>query len=164
MAATDEPLTFLADEDFADEPHGSSRYHNFAMALKANLGMWALYPTQLKSPAARASQINTDAFGALPCYDFEAKMHQGHLWVRYYPEELRENTTRSRRRDATAPPQPTTTTSGWAAVLFDRVGPERADVVYRVLSKIFHPDMPTGDESLQRELNQARRPAQGENS
>lgn len=154
---TEHFTTFLSDDEVPDSPHGSSKYHNFAMALKGNMGMWAPYPTKLASPTSRATQINNDAFGALPCYDFEAKVHEGTLYVRYYPEELRENNT-GRREKATRAPRPTTSTSTWATLLFERVGPDREDVVYRVLSKIFHPDMPSGDTELQRELNQAKRP------
>lgn len=41
----------------------------------------------------------------------------------------------------------------WAQVLLERVGPDRAQVVFRALSKVLHPDNPrTGDETLQKEL------------
>jgi len=42
----------------------------------------------------------------------------------------------------------------WARLLFARVGPQRADAVYRALSKCLHPDV-GGDTELQRELNAA---------
>lgn len=45
----------------------------------------------------------------------------------------------------------------WAALLFKQVGPDRADVVFRALTRILHPDnQDTGDPKLQRELNDAR--------
>jgi hypothetical protein len=45
----------------------------------------------------------------------------------------------------------------WAEVLFNRVGPDRADAVFRSLTRILHPDNPaTGDGILQQELNKAR--------
>jgi len=43
----------------------------------------------------------------------------------------------------------------WALMLFNRVGPARSTAVYRALSKCLHPDTPTGDTTLQRELNDA---------
>jgi hypothetical protein len=42
----------------------------------------------------------------------------------------------------------------WAHAVFRRVGPHRADRVYRALSRCLHPDM-GGDTQLQQELNQA---------
>lgn len=47
-------------------------------------------------------------------------------------------------------------TSQWARLLFKRVGPQRSAAVYRALSRCLHPDTPTGDTELQRELNDAR--------
>lgn len=44
---------------------------------------------------------------------------------------------------------------GWADSLFAAVGPERATPVYRALSKVLHPDVATGDTTLQRQLNDA---------
>ncbi len=44
----------------------------------------------------------------------------------------------------------------WAQIMFRRVGHHGADAVYRALSRVLHPDSPTGDTSLQRELNEAR--------
>jgi hypothetical protein len=46
---------------------------------------------------------------------------------------------------------------GWATALFARVGPERADAVFKALTRVLHPDnVATGDAALQRELNDAR--------
>ena len=45
--------------------------------------------------------------------------------------------------------------SDWARVLFRRVGEHRAGPVFRSLSRILHPDTPTGDKQLQQELNAA---------
>ena len=55
-------------------------------------------------------------------------------------------------------PEPPTPGGGtdWASALFTRVGKARADSVFRALSKILHPDMETGDSTLQRELLEAR--------
>ena len=48
-------------------------------------------------------------------------------------------------------------TAGWARTLFRRVGPARAEPVFRSLTRILHPDNPTTvDTQLQRELNAAR--------
>ena len=45
----------------------------------------------------------------------------------------------------------------WAKALFARVGPERADAVFKALTRVLHPDnVATGDTELQRELNDAR--------
>jgi hypothetical protein len=44
---------------------------------------------------------------------------------------------------------------GWAQHLFRAVGPARSTAVYRALSRCLHPDTPTGDTTLQRELNDA---------
>jgi hypothetical protein len=44
---------------------------------------------------------------------------------------------------------------GWAQHLFRAVGPSRSTAVYRALSRCLHPDTPTGDTTLQRELNAA---------
>ena len=41
----------------------------------------------------------------------------------------------------------------WARALFQRVGPHRAGPVFRSLSRVLHPDTPTGDKQLQQELN-----------
>ena len=43
----------------------------------------------------------------------------------------------------------------WADALFEAVGPERADVIRRALTRILHPDVMSGSEQLQRELNDA---------
>ena len=44
----------------------------------------------------------------------------------------------------------------WARVLFRRVGKQRTEPVFRALTRILHPDNPSGDTALQRELNTAR--------
>ena len=44
---------------------------------------------------------------------------------------------------------------GWADSLFAAVGPGRATAVYRSLSRILHPDVATGDTTLQHQLNVA---------
>ena len=44
----------------------------------------------------------------------------------------------------------------WALGVFRRVGPDRTDTVYRMLSKALHPDV-GGSNELMRELNEARR-------
>jgi hypothetical protein len=51
--------------------------------------------------------------------------------------------------------QHTTDPAGWARAVFARVGPSRAPVAYRLLSKLCHPDTATGDHLLMQELNQA---------
>ena len=55
-------------------------------------------------------------------------------------------------------PQPqrqhTTDPAGWARAVFQRVGPTRAPLAYRLLSRLCHPDH-GGDHQLQVELNQA---------
>lgn len=45
----------------------------------------------------------------------------------------------------------------WAHTLFRAVGATRTTAVYRVLSKVLHPDTATGDATLQRQLNDAKR-------
>ena len=45
---------------------------------------------------------------------------------------------------------------GWAQHLFRAVGPSRVTAAHRALSKVLHPDVPTGSGVLQRELNDAR--------
>jgi hypothetical protein len=55
------------------------------------------------------------------------------------------------------PPRRNGNSPSWAQALFSNVGPDRADQVYRALTRILHPDNPrTGDTILQRELNTAR--------
>ena len=45
----------------------------------------------------------------------------------------------------------------WAKALFARVGPDRAEPVFKALTRILHPDnADTGDTELQRQLNDAR--------
>lgn len=44
----------------------------------------------------------------------------------------------------------------WAKALFRAVGPQRTPAVYRALSKVLHPDAPTGCPILQQQLNAAR--------
>ncbi|WP_176358175.1 hypothetical protein [Mycobacterium persicum] len=52
---------------------------------------------------------------------------------------------------------PHTSSSGdWAHALFRAVGPQRAPAVHRALSRVLHPDTPTGCPVLQRQLNDAR--------
>lgn len=46
--------------------------------------------------------------------------------------------------------------TNWAVTLFDRVGPERKEAVFKALSKVLHPDTPTGDHDLMRELLDGR--------
>lgn len=45
---------------------------------------------------------------------------------------------------------------GWAEALFDAVGPTRREVVFRVLTRVLHPDVATGSEQLMKDLNNAR--------
>ncbi|MGO9098910.1 MAG: hypothetical protein ACLP9Y_05500 [Mycobacterium sp.] len=55
------------------------------------------------------------------------------------------------------PPNPTHgsgSTGGWARSVFQRVGPGRAPLAYKLLSRLCHPDH-GGDHQLQVELNQA---------
>ena len=54
------------------------------------------------------------------------------------------------------PPNPSHATdpAGWARSVFQRVGPHRAPLAYRLLSRLCHPDH-GGDHQLQVELNQA---------
>jgi hypothetical protein len=44
----------------------------------------------------------------------------------------------------------------WAHTLFGAVGKQRIPAVHRALTKVLHPDTPTGDAILQRQLNDAR--------
>jgi hypothetical protein len=54
------------------------------------------------------------------------------------------------------PPHPTgrSDSAGWARSVFARVGPARAPLAYKLLSRVCHPDH-GGDHQLQLELNQA---------
>ena len=54
------------------------------------------------------------------------------------------------------PPKSASPQSDWAQALFCRVGATRVDEVFRALSKVFHPDRPSGDAVLQRELTDAK--------
>ncbi|MGL5910108.1 MAG: hypothetical protein ACRCZP_08905 [Phycicoccus sp.] len=56
---------------------------------------------------------------------------------------------------AAAPPPSAAAPVNWAAELFAAVGPQRADTVYRALSRILHPDT-GGDTRLMQQLNAAR--------
>jgi hypothetical protein len=47
-----------------------------------------------------------------------------------------------------------TDSAGWARAVFQRVGPTRAPLAYRLLSRVCHPDH-GGDHHLQIELNRA---------
>lgn len=44
----------------------------------------------------------------------------------------------------------------WADVMFEAVGPHRADAVHRALTRVLHPDTPAGDTALMQALNTAR--------
>ncbi|WP_078290444.1 hypothetical protein [Mycobacterium sp. D16R24] len=44
----------------------------------------------------------------------------------------------------------------WAVAVLDAVGSERQEAVFRVLSRVLHPDAPTGDTALMRELIDGR--------
>ena len=50
--------------------------------------------------------------------------------------------------------QHTTDSAGWARAVFQRVGPNRAPLAYKLLSRLCHPDH-GGDHHLQVELNRA---------
>ena len=50
--------------------------------------------------------------------------------------------------------QHTTDPAGWARAVFQRVGPNRAPLAYKLLSRLCHPDH-GGDHHLQVELNRA---------
>lgn len=50
---------------------------------------------------------------------------------------------------------PQSDASEWAYQLFRRVGPTRQRAAFRALSRVLHPDTPTGDKQLQQELNDA---------
>ena len=52
--------------------------------------------------------------------------------------------------------KPGAATGDWATNLFAAVGPSRADTVFRALARVLHPDAPTGDGALMRELLEAR--------
>lgn len=158
MAGVNDIPTFIADEDLKDDPHPRARYLNFAMALRRNPGLWAEYPGKVKSAASTAARLNSDSWGSLPCTDFEAKVSEGKCYVRFHPQELREGYQRRARREEQIPPPPVPqrSTDTWATLLFERLGPERADMTYRLLSKLLHPDMPLGDKTLMQELNAAR--------
>lgn len=45
---------------------------------------------------------------------------------------------------------------GWAMTLFGAVGPTRSAAIYKALSRVLHPDMPTGSTELMQQLNAAR--------
>lgn len=158
--------------------HHASRHHNFAITLRRTPGEWAQYPGTLSpgSGPTTVTRINNDRSGSLPCTEFEARLSEtGVVMVRYWPQECRQppppRATRSdesfrvdyeRLREEFAsqragPMPPPLTITNWADALFDRVGPERAEVIYKLLSRVLHPDMPLGSTELQRELNEARR-------
>ncbi|QJY51230.1 hypothetical protein [Pseudonocardia broussonetiae] len=44
----------------------------------------------------------------------------------------------------------------WAEALFAAVGPDRADAAFKALTRVLHPDLPTGDTRLMQDLNRAR--------
>lgn len=44
----------------------------------------------------------------------------------------------------------------WAEQLLRAVGPERVDAVFKALTRVLHPDVKTGDETLMKALNNAR--------
>jgi len=56
----------------------------------------------------------------------------------------------------TRTPATSSACDGWAQHLFRAVGPSRVTAVHRALSKVLHPNVPTGSGVLQRELNDAR--------
>ncbi len=58
-------------------------------------------------------------------------------------------------------PEPAAVSVSWASTLLTAVGPSRAESVFRALSKILHPDTPTGDGELMRALIEARDSAAG---
>ena len=67
-----------------------------------------------------------------------------------YRVDDRRTTSRERRR-TTSPP-----TVGWADALFQAVGPDLAEPVFRALTRVLHPDLETGDTRLMQELNAGR--------
>lgn len=51
---------------------------------------------------------------------------------------------------------PTAEETAWADALFAAVGPERIEAVFRALTRVLHPDAPTGNHDLMQQLNRAR--------
>jgi hypothetical protein len=56
-------------------------------------------------------------------------------------------------------PEPATEAAdrSWAVVLMEAVGPQRREAVFRALTRVLHPDVTGGDNTLQQQqLNEAR--------
>ncbi len=60
------------------------------------------------------------------------------------------------RKKQETPPPPQEPSPSWADALFQAVGPERANAVYRALSRVLHPDTEHGDHELMVQLTDAR--------
>jgi hypothetical protein len=62
--------------------------------------------------------------------------------------------TSSRRGSGSRADRPRQRTTDWATALFEAVGPERREPVYKALSRVLHPDV-GGDTQLMQDLNRA---------
>lgn len=60
------------------------------------------------------------------------------------------------RRSQPPPPRSAPRGDTWADALMMAVGPERVEPVHRVLTRVLHPDVATGDTVLMQQLNTAR--------
>lgn len=58
--------------------------------------------------------------------------------------------------DAMRTAPPSTHETNWATATLSAVGAARVDAVFRALSKVLHPDTPTGSDDLMRQLIEAR--------
>jgi hypothetical protein len=75
---------------------------------------------------------------------------------------LEDAATGRRKKQARTKVSTPKDTSAWAQNLFTAVGPDRGEQVFRVLTRILHPDSPTGDTELMRQLISARGRTRGD--
>jgi hypothetical protein len=73
----------------------------------------------------------------------------------YFGHEVRD----LRKEQEAPPPPPQEPSPSWADALFQAVGPERSNAVYRALSRVLHPDTEHGDHELMVQLTDARQKA-----
>lgn len=75
-------------DDIPRPTKGPQRYTQFAKALKANPGKWAIMPYSGKSSAGQVAYfIRRGKYGAFTSRDFEASSRGDEVWVRYVGSE-----------------------------------------------------------------------------
>lgn len=80
-----------------------------------------------------------------------AARRHGHVFTGLYADQGERQQRRTGHPRSAPPPA-----ADWAETLLDAVGTERADAVFKALTRVLHPDTATGSTELMQQLNRAR--------